>query len=176
MIEIRIHGRGGQGAVTASQLLAMAAFKEGYNVQAFPSFGTERTGAPVASFARLDKKQIKIRSQVYTPDYMLVLDPTLLNGLHITNGLKKNGLIIINTRREPEEFKLKHDVKTIDVTSQAVKIFHKPIVNTGLLAAFAAITKVISLKSVISAVNDKYDGKIAKMNVELVKKIYEESK
>ena len=105
MIEIRIHGRGGQGAVIASEVLASAFFKEGKFVQAFPAFGVERRGAPVAAFTRVDDQPIRIRHFIYEPDHIIILDPTLIESTQVDSGLKENGWIIINTDRPPKDFR-----------------------------------------------------------------------
>ena len=112
MIEIRLHGRGGQGVVTAAELLAISAFLDGKFTQAFPTFGSERMGAPVASFVRISDKSIRVRSQIYEPDYVIVQDATLIGSVDVFLGLKKNGLVIINTEKQPSELKLK-DVKNV---------------------------------------------------------------
>ncbi|HNZ88048.1 MAG TPA: pyruvate ferredoxin oxidoreductase subunit gamma [Methanofastidiosum sp.] len=158
MIEIRFHGRGGQGAVVASNMLADAAFREGKHVQAFPFFGVERRGAPVSSFTRINDTPIKIRSQVYTPDYVIVLDSTLIDITDVTSGLKKNGIIIINTDKKPSDFNLSFKVATIDATSIALdnKLGSKmaPIVNTSILGAFAKVSGIVSLESIILAIKE----------------------
>jgi len=158
LIEIRFHGRGGQGAVVASNMLADAAFREGKHVQAFPFFGVERRGAPVSSFTRINDIPIKIRSQVYTPDYVIVLDSTLIDIIDVTSGLKKNGIIIINTDKKPSDFNLSFKVATIDATSIALdnKLGSKmaPIVNTSILGAFAKVSGIISLQSIIMAIKE----------------------
>lgn len=158
MIEIRFHGRGGQGAVVASNMLADAAFREGKHVQAFPFFGVERRGAPVSSFTRINDIPIKIRSQVYNPDYVIVLDSTLIDIIDVTSGLKKNGIIIINTDKKPSDFNLSFKVATIDATSIALdnKLGSKmaPIVNTSILGAFAKVSGIISLESIIIAIEE----------------------
>lgn len=158
MIEIRFHGRGGQGAVVASNMLADAAFREGKHVQAFPFFGVERRGAPVSSFTRINDIPIKIRSQVYNPDYVIVLDSTLIDIIDVTSGLKKNGIIIINTDKKPSDFNLSFKVATIDATSIALdnKLGSKmaPIVNTSILGAFAKVSGIISLESIILAIKE----------------------
>ena len=158
MIEIRFHGRGGQGAVVASNMLADAAFREGKHVQAFPFFGVERRGAPVSSFTRINDNPIKIRSQVYNPDYVIVLDSSLIEVVDVTSGLKENGIIIINTDKKPTDFNLSFKVATIDATSIALdnKLGSKmaPIVNTSILGAFARVSGIISLESIILAIKE----------------------
>jgi pyruvate ferredoxin oxidoreductase gamma subunit len=172
MIEIRIHGRGGQGAVTAAEVLATAAFKDGKYSQAFPFFGTERTGAPVTSFCRIDDKFIRTREHVYNPDYVLVLDPTLLANSDIQEGLKKNGVIIVNTQ-DKIKVKAKVKMKKIDLTKIALDIIGKPFVNIAMLGAFAAATNLISLKSLTEAVNERFPRDVAAANVKCLQKAYD---
>jgi pyruvate ferredoxin oxidoreductase gamma subunit len=176
MIEIRIHGRGGQGAVTSAELLAVAAFKDKKYAQSFPMFGVERRGAPVEAFCRINNKYIRNRSQIYTPDYVLVLDSSLLTTVNVVNGLKKNGLIIINSKQEPSKLNLDFEsgrIISIDLNSLALNIIGRPIVNTAMLGAFAGITNLISLKSLIEAIQERFDEKIAIKNKELAEKSYE---
>ena len=174
MIEIRIHGRGGQGAVTTSQLLAIGAFEDGKQSQGFPAFGVERRGAPSNAFVRIDDKSIDIRSQIYNPDVVLVLDASLFNAINVTEGLKKNGMIIINSAKKPEEFRLdKFKIYTVDATHIAMEVFGKPIVNTAVVGAYAAISGQISLDSLLKACDQRFKGEIAEKNKELVKKTYE---
>ncbi len=177
MIEIRIHGRGGQGAVVASKLLADAVFREGRYVQVFPEFGVERRGAPVAAFARIDSKPINLRCKIYEPDHIIVLDPTLLASVDIAAGLKEGGLILINSDRPPRDFDLSSEfrVATIDATSIAVK-YHlgsraTPIVNTAIVGAFAKVSGMMSIDSVIEAVNDEVPVK-AEENVAAAREAY----
>jgi len=176
MIEIRIHGRGGQGAVTAAEILATAAFKDGKYSQAFPRFGPERRGAPVEAFCRIDDKFITVRTFVYEPDFLVVLDEGLIHATDITSGLKKDGTIVINTNKKASEFNLPFTVHTFDATKIAMDAFGKPIVNTIILGAFAKATKIVSIKSLEEAVAEKFSGAMADKNVALVKKSYEEMK
>ena len=179
MIEVRIHGRGGQGAVTTGQIIAIAALHDGKYSQTFPHFGVERRGAPVETYARIDKSFINIRSEVYNPDVVLVLDPTLMSAVDVTNGLKDKGIIIINTSKKPKDLKIKgnFDVHTIDAGATAMKIFKRPIVNTPILGAFSAITKLVSLKSLQKGIDEKFaltKGKqIAELNKKAVKEVYD---
>jgi 2-oxoacid:acceptor oxidoreductase gamma subunit (pyruvate/2-ketoisovalerate family) len=160
MIEIRIHGRGGQGAVIASKVLAAAVFKEGRYVQSFPAFGVERRGAPVMAFTRIDDQPVRIRCQIYEPDHIVVLDPTLLEAVDVTAGLKVGGWIIINSDQDPTTFELpaKYQVATVDANSIAIKYKlgpkSAPIVNTAILGAFAKATGIVSLEAVAGAVRD----------------------
>lgn len=182
MIEIRIHGRGGQGAVTTGQIMAIAAFYDNKQSQTFPMFGVERTGAPVQAFARISDEKINIRSQIYNPDIVIVLDASLLETVDVTSGLKKNGKIIINSNKKPDELKINgnFNVYTVDATSIALKIFGKPIVNTPMLGAFSKITKTISLNSLTKAIDETFletkGKKIAELNKEAITAVYNQTK
>ena len=160
MISVRFHGRGGQGAVIASKLLAAALFKEGWQVQAFPSFGAERTGAPVAAFLRADHKPITAHYQVYQPDHVIVLDLMLLQTTDVTSGLVDGGWILVNTNRGPEELALpdRFNVGTCDATAVALRhglgTRTNPIVNTAIAGAFSALTGLVQLSSVVDAIPD----------------------
>jgi pyruvate ferredoxin oxidoreductase gamma subunit len=173
--EIRIHGRGGQGSVTAAELIAVAAFEDGKWSQAFPYFGTERRGAPVTAFARIADQPIRIRSQIYQPDYVIVQDPSLIPAVDVASGMKDDGLIIINSEKKPGDIKLhtKATVKTIDATSLALEVIGLPIVNTALLGAFAGATRTIRLESVNKAIRERFPGKVGDKNVAAVKRAYE---
>jgi len=159
MIEVRFHGRGGQGAVVASQVLAEAAFLEGKDVQAFPFFGVERRGAPVTAFTKIDEKKILVKSQIYNPDYVVVLDDQLIGNVDVASGIKPEGMILINTSREPDSFDFPAKVVTVDATSIAVdhRLGSKesPIVNTSILGAFSKASGVVSIDSVIKAIKNK---------------------
>jgi pyruvate ferredoxin oxidoreductase gamma subunit/2-oxoisovalerate ferredoxin oxidoreductase gamma subunit len=160
MIEIRIHGRGGQGAVIASQILAEAAFLEGMHVQAFPSFGSERRGAPVTAFLRLDKSPILVRSEVYRPDGVIVLDQNFisLNLVNVFAGLKPGGWILINTAKAPEEFAGldAFSVATVDASGIARKhhlgTATAPIVNTVIVGAASKLLGIVNMESLASAI------------------------
>jgi 2-oxoacid:acceptor oxidoreductase gamma subunit (pyruvate/2-ketoisovalerate family) len=160
MIEIRFHGRGGQGTVVASKILADAMAKEGNYVQAYPEFGVERRGAPVFAFIRVDNKPIYDKSKIYNPDHVVVVDPTLVEAIDVTEGLKDGGYIIINSDKKPEDFKfpLKYRVFTVDATEIAVK--HKlgtlvaPIVNTAITGAVVKILKLTKLESLAEAIRE----------------------
>ena len=182
MIEIKIWGRGGQGAVTTGQILAIAALHDSKYCQSFPKFGVERRGAPVEAFARIDKAPINIRSQVYNPDIVMVLDPTLVGAVDLTSGIKEGGIVIVNTSKTPRELKLKDGFKVyaVDATSVALRIFKIPIINTPILGAFAAITKQVSLRSLLKAVDEKFvqaKGKqVAELNKKAIKEVYDSIK
>jgi len=173
MIEIRIHGRGGQGAVTASEILAIASFRDGKFSQAFPSFGPERSGAPVEAYCRIDKKFINLRTHVYEPDILLVLDASLIKNVDITKGLKKNGTVVINSEKKPRLFYKSYN---IDATKIAIDTIGKPIVNTAMLGAFAKATGLVSIKSIEEALKEKFSGSILEKNLQAVRKAYDEVK
>lgn len=179
MLEIRIHGRGGQGSVTAAQILAISAFYDGKQTQAFPRFGVERRGAPVEAFCRIDDKPINIRSQVYTPDLLLILESSLLEAVDVTAGLKKGADIIINTSQPIKGNKYsKFNVHTVDASKVAHDIFKADIVNTAILGAFAKVTGVVSLNAINKSIEDRFSGKphVIDMNKEAVKKVYDDIK
>ena len=179
MIEISIWGRGGQGAVSTGQLLAIAALYDRKHCQTFPTFGVERRGAPVQAFARIGTKPIHILSEVYNPDIVIVLDPTLMADNDVARGIKEGGAVIINSSRKPKEFKLDENlnVHSVDATSVAMSIFNMPIVNTPILGAFSAITGIVSIRSLQKAVDDKFaatKGKeIAELNKKAIKEVYD---
>ncbi|MGA7145954.1 MAG: pyruvate ferredoxin oxidoreductase subunit gamma [Desulfobacterales bacterium] len=167
MIEIRIHGRGGQGNVAAAELLSIAAFKDGKFSQAFPSFGAERVGAPVQAFVRIDDKKIRIREDVRHPDYLIVQDENLLETVPILDGLKPDGLIVVNSEKKPEDLQLKTtaSVETIPATEIALEIIGRPIPNAIMIGAFCTITGLISLDAVQEAIMDKFPGRVGENNV-----------
>jgi len=180
MIEIRFHGRGGQGAVIASKILAAAFFKEGKYAQAFPAFGAERRGAPVMAFTRFDKKTITRRSQVYEPDHVVVLDEPILEVVDVTAGLKTGGWILINSPKPSSAFpKLaKYRVATVD----ANRIAHEnglgtataPVVNTVILGAFAKATGLVGLKAIVAGIQENVPSK-TEANVAAAKAAYEQA-
>ncbi|MEZ7890637.1 MAG: pyruvate ferredoxin oxidoreductase subunit gamma [Candidatus Wallbacteria bacterium] len=175
MIEVRIHGRGGQGSVTAAELLGFAAFSAGKYSQAFPSFGSERMGAPVKAFLRIADREIRMKSQIYNPDYVIIQDPTLLATVPVLQGLKEDGVVIINTTKTPEELNMDthHKIITIDATGIALKHIGRPIANTTLMGAFAAASGQINLEGIEKAINERFSGEIAKKNIESVKEAYD---
>jgi pyruvate ferredoxin oxidoreductase gamma subunit len=176
MKQIIVLGRGGQGAVTSSQVLAIAAFKDGKYSQAFPNFGVERTGAPVRSYSRIDEKQITLREQVKEADYCIILDPTLVKNL--TENITK--LIIVNSNKKPEELgiKTKAKVKCIDITKVALEKIGKPFVNIPALGAFAAITGEVTLKALEEAIQQQMGSKgaIVEKNLAAIREVYEQAK
>ncbi len=175
MKEIRIHGRGGQGSVTAAEMLSVAAFEDGKFSQAFPAFGVERRGAPVQAFTRVSDVPIRLRSQIYAPDYVIVQDATLLETVDVASGIKDDGTIIINTKETPEELKLetKAKVMTVDATKVAMEIIGRPIVNTVLLGAFAGATGEVNVESIKKAIKERFSGKVGEKNAEAIQKAYD---
>ncbi|HAY38784.1 MAG TPA: pyruvate ferredoxin oxidoreductase [Desulfobacteraceae bacterium] len=167
MIEIRIHGRGGQGNVAAAELLSIAAFKDGKFSQAFPSFGAERVGAPVMAFVRIDDKKIRTREDVQNPDYLIVQDSNLIGSVPVLDGLKPDGLILINSEKKPEELQLKTTAKveTIPATEIALEIIGRPIPNAIMIGAFCTITGLVSLDAVQEAIMGKFPGRVGENNV-----------
>ncbi|MDX1675532.1 MAG: 2-oxoacid:acceptor oxidoreductase family protein [Longimicrobiales bacterium] len=162
MRELRIHGRGGQGAVIASKVLAVALFREGRWVQSFPAFGVERRGAPVTAFLRLDDEPIRLRCEIREPDDLIVLDPTLVDAIDVTAGLKEGGGILINTDRPPSAYSdltARYAVATVDAsavaTARGIGSRSQPIVNTAILGAFATWSGLVSLDSVCAAIAEE---------------------
>ena len=179
LIEIRWHGRGGQGAVTSIGLVAEAAINEGKFAQAFPSFGPERRGAPVLAFVRIDSKEpIRIRAEITEPDVVVVLDPSLLRIVNVTSGLNENGMLIINTKKSfqaiESEFKIKHKLATIDATKIARELLGVPITNTTMIGALIRATGVVKLESLIEPLQHRF-GRLAERNISAMKKAYEET-
>ncbi|MBK7956003.1 MAG: 2-oxoacid:acceptor oxidoreductase family protein [Candidatus Accumulibacter sp.] len=181
MFQVRIHGRGGQGVVTAAEMLSIAAFEEGRHAQAFPSFGSERTGAPVVAFCRIADKEIRLREPIMEPDALIIQDPTLLYQVDVFAGLKKDGYILINTSRTFDELGLGDYVRdwpkdrlcTVPATDLSRKHVGRPMPNVPLLAGFAAASGIIRLESVIQAINDKFSGKVASNNIAAATEAYQ---
>jgi pyruvate ferredoxin oxidoreductase gamma subunit len=173
MLQIRIHGRGGQGVVTAAEMLSLAAFEQGRHAQAFPSFGSERTGAPVVAFCRIDDQEIRLREPIMAPDVLIVQDPTLLHQVDVFQGLKPDGYVLINTRRSFDELGLgeisqrfRHErLITVPATDIAIKQLGRPLPNAVLLGGFAALSGLITLEAVEHAIRHKFNGKVAESNV-----------
>lgn len=174
MIEIRWHGRGGQGGFTAARLLGMAgSLYENYYVQAFPSFGPERRGAPVLGFTRIDNKPIHDHSKVYSCDYVVVLDESLLDVVDVREGLKEEGVLLINTNRRPEDFAAGgHKVYTIDATGLALDVLGQPIANTPMFGAVVAVSGLVSLAAAQLAVEMMLPAAVSDKNKEVVAKAY----
>jgi len=176
--EVRWHGRGGQGVVTVSRLLASAALLEGKRVQAFPEFGPERTGAPVLGFTRISDGPIDLHSQVYEPDVVVVLDPTLLKAIDVTVGLKDGGKVVVNTDLNPMEMRdrLKKGARvyTVNATRIALDVIGRPIFNTAMLGAMVKATNLVSLDSALKVIRERFAGKVGETNVAAVRRAFEE--
>ena|SRR2546423_1271672 len=173
MFEVRIHGRGGQGVVTGAEMLSIAAFLGGKHAQAFPSFGSERTGAPVVAFCRIDDGPIRLREPIMAPDALIIQDPTLLHQVDVLSGLKRDGFILINTAKGFDALGLGDFVKgfrherllTVPATELAMKHVGRPLPNAALLGAFAALCGVITLEAVQRAIGEKFSGAVALQNI-----------
>lgn len=178
MIEVRFHGRGGQGAVTSAEMVALAAIEEGKFAQGFPSFGPERRGAPVVAFARVDDKAIRLRSKIYQPDVAVVLDPSLLKILDPSQGLKPGGLLIINTNKSIErirsEFGYKVRVAVVDADLIAREELGLPITNTTMLGALVRGTGIVQLDSMIPPLKSRF-GRGAERNLKALRRAYNET-
>ena len=181
ILEFRWHGRGGQGAWTASELLARTAIYEGKYIQSFPEFGPERMGAPVTAFTRISTEPIRIHCAVYEPDGVVVLDPSLLKTVPVTSGLNANGIVIINSADEPAKVKEalkmeKGKLWTIPATEIALRILGLPITNTALLGTVARATSVVSLESIEKIVKERFRADLAEKNFAVIKEAYQEAK
>ncbi|NLH47866.1 MAG: pyruvate ferredoxin oxidoreductase [Myxococcales bacterium] len=179
MIEIRFHGRGGQGAVIASKVMAVALFMEGQWVQSFPKFGVERRGAPVEAFLRIDQEKILLRNNVYSPDHVVVLDPTLMEATDVTSGLRKGGILLINTTKKPADFPQLAAFKVACVDASAIAAKNRlgspaqPIVNTSILGACAKAMGLVSIDSICKAIEEEVPIKPA-ANATAARQAYEQ--
>lgn len=178
--EIRWHGRGGQGAVTAATILARAAMYSGFKgTQAFPFFGAERRGAPIKAFTRISKSPILVHSQIYNPDVVIVLDATLIGITNVLEGAKENAFLIVNTSKKPGEMQIegKLNICAVDATSIALKydlvIAGQPVVNTSILGAFSRATGLVEMKNIGRAILEGWKGDAAKRNLEAAEEAYE---
>jgi 2-oxoacid:acceptor oxidoreductase gamma subunit (pyruvate/2-ketoisovalerate family) len=180
ILEIRWHGRGGQGAWTASELLARAAIAEGKYIQSFPEFGPERMGAPVTAFTRISAEPIRIHCAVYNPDVVAVLDPTLLKTVKVADGLSdEGGSIVINSKEDPMEMRKilrtdKGKVWTVQATEISIRLLGMPITNTAMLGAVARITNIVGLETIGKMVGERFRADVAKKNFAVVKEAYQE--
>ena len=180
MFQVRIHGRGGQGVVSGAEMLSVAAFLEGRYAQAFPSFGSERMGAPVMAFCRIDDREIRLREPVMEPDALIIQDPTLLHQVDLFNGLSRHGYILLNSTRSFEQLGLTEFLRsfrgerlcTLPATEIALKHVGRAVPNVPLLAGFAAISGELRLQSVVSAIRDKFPGPLAEKNVAAAEAAY----
>lgn len=173
MFQVRIHGRGGQGVVTAAELLADAAFRQGRHAQAFPSFGSERTGAPVVSFCRIADRAIRVREPVLAPDAVIVQDPTLLRAVDVFDGLRPEGYALVNSRRPLDELGLGERLAalppghavTVPATEIAMEHVGRPLPNAVLLGAFTALYEALDLDAVVAALRERFPGEVGERNV-----------
>jgi pyruvate ferredoxin oxidoreductase gamma subunit len=181
MFQVRIHGRGGQGVVSGAEMLSVAAFLEGRYAQAFPSFGSERMGAPVMAFCRIDDKEIRLREPVLTPDALIVQDPTLLHQVELFSGLNPGGFILINSTRSFDDLGIggfvrgvqHYRVCSLPATELAVKHVGRAVPNAALLGGFAAVTGLVTLASVAAAIRQKFPPAVAEKNVAAAMEAYE---
>jgi len=179
LTEVRFHGRGGQGAWTASLLLAQAGLREERYIQSFPAFGPERAGAPITAFTRISDGPIHLHSSVYEPDVVVVLDPTLL-GPAVVQGATPDTKIVVNTNQSPKELKdglglEDAEAWVLDATSLALKVLGRPITNTAMLGAVVKATGLVKLESLLEAVKERFPGRVGEMNLELVETAYREA-
>ena len=179
--EFRWHGRGGQGAWTASEVLARTAIYEGKYIQSFPEFGPERMGAPVTAFTRISTEPIRIHCSVYEPDVVVVLDPTLLKTVPVTSGVNENGIIIVNSADEPAKVRKalkteKGKLWTIPATQIALKILGMPITNTAMLGPVARATNIVSLETVEKILKERFRPDLAEKNFAVINEAYKEAK
>ena len=173
MLQVRIHGRGGQGVVTAAEMLSVAAFMEGRHAQAFPSFGSERTGAPVVAFCRISTKEIRLREPILDPDCLIVQDATLFKNIDVFSGMKAGGFLLVNTNRTFADLHIEAQVARlpkgramiVPATELAMKHVGRPVPNAALLGAFAALTEIVRFESVKRAIEETFPGRIGAANV-----------
>jgi pyruvate ferredoxin oxidoreductase gamma subunit len=175
MKEIRIHAHAGQGAITTAALLGYAYFKAGMYCYAFPNFGAARMGAPMNAFVRVDSRPVRLRSQIYEPDFVLIVDSTLMRGYNCFSGLKEDGVAIINAKDELEIPKLKARQKALTVPANeiAIKTIGRPLGNTALIGAFAAATGELKLDTLLEVIKNRFSAKIQEANIQAVKQGYE---
>lgn len=181
MFQVRIHGRGGQGVVSAAEMLSIAAFDEGLYAQAFPSFGSERMGAPVTAFCRFDDREIRSREPVMAPDALIIQDPTLLHQVDLFSGLSREGYILINSSRDFAALGIGDFVRgfpedrrcTVPASEIALRHVGRPLPNAALLGAFAAITGALSIDAVCRAIGGKFEGKVGEANARAAREAYE---
>ncbi len=181
MFQVRIHGRGGQGVVSAAEMLSHAAFEEGKHSQAVPSFGSERMGAPVVAYVRIDDKEIELREPVLDPTLLIVQDPTLFTAIDVFAGLREDGYVLINTTKTLAQLGIEEATKklpaghvaTVAATELAMKHLRRPTPNTVLLGAFTAMSDTVQIDSVCTAIMKKFPGKVGEMNVEAARAAHE---
>lgn len=181
MFQVRVHGRGGQGVVTTAELLSVAAFAEGRHAQAFPSFGSERTGAPVVAFCRIDDRPIRVREPVSSPDVVLIQDATLLHQVDVFDGLGADGYLLINTSRPLDELGLGDFIRTlrpervigVPATDLAMTHLGRPLPGAALLGGFAALTGRVGLAPVLTAIRERFSEKVADGNATVATEAYD---
>ena len=181
MFEIRIHGRGGQGVVSAAEMLSVAAFHEGRHAQAFPSFGSERMGAPVMAFCRIADRAIRLREPVMTPDALIIQDPTLLHQVNLFSGLERDGYILVNSKRTFAELGLAEFVAdfrpdrclTVPASELALEHVGRPLPNAALLGGFCAATGLLQLESVLRAIEEKFPGAVGERNAKAARAAFD---
>ncbi len=180
MIEVRLHGRGGQGAVTSAELIAISAINQDKYAQAFPSFGPERRGAPVMAFVRVSEERIRTREKVYTPDIVVVLDPSLPTIVNVTDGLKENGWVILNSHKDEKELReilggYQGKLAVVDATKIAMEELGLPITNTTMLGAFLKATHLVDQKFLEEALEHRF-GRLAEKNKAAMARAIKETK
>jgi pyruvate ferredoxin oxidoreductase gamma subunit len=181
MFQIRFHGRGGQGVVTAAEMLAVAAFLEGRHAQAFPSFGSERTGAPVVSFCRIDDREIRVREPVSEPNALIIQDPTLLNQVDVFAGLRRDGYMLINSEHSFEDLGIGEFARTfrserlltVPAGELARRRVGRPMPNAALLGGFAALSHMVSLQAVQAAIHETFPGAVGEGNAQAAADAYD---
>ncbi len=181
MFQVRIHGRGGQGVVSAAEMLSVAAFEEGKHAQAVPSFGSERMGAPVVAYVRIDDKEIELREPVLEPDLLIVQDPTLFSAIDVFAGLREDGYLLVNTAKTMDELGIGVAVKklpaanvaAVPATDLAMRHLKRPTPNTVLLGAFTAMSDIVQIDSVFKAIERKFPGKVGDMNIAAAQAAYD---
>jgi len=181
MFQVRIHGRGGQGVVTAAEMLSIAAFREGRHAQAFPSFGSERMGAPVMAFCRIDDKEIRVREPVLEPDALIVQDPTLLHQVEVFQGLQPEGYVLINSSRSIAALGLddltrhcrRDHLLTVPASELAMKFVGRAMPNAALLGGLAAFCGLVTIDSIAAAVAEKFSGAVADANIAAARAAHE---
>ncbi len=176
MIEVRFHGRGGQGAVTSAELTALAAIEKGKYAQSMPSFGPERRGAPVQAYLRVSEKEIRIRAEIQEPNVVVVLDPGLLEVIDVSAGLKKDGVIVVNSSKTPEEirrqFNFKARIACVDANKIAHEVLGVPITNTTMIGAFLKATDILKPEDIKGPINHRFNAKLAEKNIRAMEEAY----
>lgn len=180
LVEIRWHGRGGQGIVTISRLLAQAALLDGRYVQSFPEFGPERRGAPVTGYTRISDEPILIHSQIYNPSIVIIVDPTLIGRVDVTRGLPPKGLIVAHWDKGPNDLKKVLNAKnlsiyTVDAMKIALEVLGRPIYNTAMLGALLKASPLVKMDSLIKVIKERFPGALGEKNVAVIKRAYEEA-